>query len=148
MRQGRRRSGTSLNEAIRAVSLIAALQTSNAVLAWADRTGVRWHCIAPGKPQQNGFVESFNGRMRDEVLNKTLFRSLAHARAVLAAWRRDYNKQRPHSKLGWMTPCAYAAAIAGNAGRTAPQRERSAVRPLATASALRSDQPPTPVLPG
>ena len=122
--------------------------TSNAVLAWSDRTGVRWHYIAPGKPQQNGFIESFNGRMRDEVLNETLFRSLAHARAVLGAWRRDYNEQRPHSKLGWMTPCTYAVALSSNAGRTAPQRESSAVRPLAMASALGSDQPPTPVLPG
>ncbi len=48
--------------------------TSNAVLAWADRTGICWHYIAPGKPQQNGFIESFNGRMRDEMLNETLFR--------------------------------------------------------------------------
>ena len=122
--------------------------TSNAVLAWADRTGIKWHYIAPGKPQQNGFIESFNGRMRDEVLNETLFRSLAHARAVLAVWRRDYNEERPHSKLGWMTPCTYAVALSGDAGRTAPQRGSSAVRPLAVAPALRSDQPPTPVLPG
>ena len=122
--------------------------TSNAILGWADRTGVRWHYIAPGTPQQNGFVESFNGRMRDEVLNETLFRSLAHARAVLAAWRRDYNEQRPHSKLGWMTPCTYAAAISGVAGRNAALRESSALRPLAMASALRSDQTPTPATTG
>lgn len=122
--------------------------TSNAALAWSERTGVRWHYIAPGKPQQNGFIESFNGRMRDEVLNETLFRSLAHARAVLAAWRRDYNEQRPHSKLGWMTPCTYAATLSGNAGQTAPQQQSSAIRPLAIASATGSHQPPTPVLPG
>ena len=78
--------------------------TSNAVLAWADSTGVGWHYIAPGKSQQNGFNESFNGRLRDELLNETLFRSLPHARAVLEAWRRDYNERRPHSKLGWLTP--------------------------------------------
>ena len=78
--------------------------TSNAILGWADETGVGWHYIAPGKPQQNGFIESFNGRLRDELLNETLFRSLPHARAVLEAWRRDYNEERPHSKLGWMTP--------------------------------------------
>jgi putative transposase len=65
--------------------------TSNAILAWADRTGVGWHYIAPGKPQQNGFVESFNGRLRDELLNETLFRSIPHARAMLDDWRRDYN---------------------------------------------------------
>lgn len=122
--------------------------TSNAVLAWSDKISVRWHYIAPGKPQQNGFIESFNGRMRDEVLNETLFRSLVHARAVLVAWRRDYNEERPHSKLGWMTPCTYAAALSGDAGRTAPQRGSSALRPLAVPQALRSDQPPTPVVPG
>ncbi len=57
--------------------------TSNAILGWADETGVGWHYIAPGKPQQNGHNESFNGRLRDELLNETLFRSLPHARALL-----------------------------------------------------------------
>src|SRR5690606_222277 len=84
--------------------------TSNAILSWADETGVGWHYIAPGKPQQNGHNESFNGRLRDELLNETLFRSLPHARAVLETWRRDYNEERPHSKLGWLTPRAYASA--------------------------------------
>lgn len=56
--------------------------TSNAVLAWSDDTGVGWHYIAPGKPQQNGFNESFNGRLRDELLNETLFRSPPHARCA------------------------------------------------------------------
>ena len=93
--------------------------TSNAILGWADETGVGWHYIAPGKPQQNGFIESFNGRLRDELLNETLFRSLPHARAVLEAWRRDYNEQRPHSKLGWMTPGDYAGALSG---RRRPER--------------------------
>jgi putative transposase len=93
--------------------------TSNAILSWADETGVGWHYIAPGKPQQNGFIESFNGRLRDELLNETLFRSLPHARAVLEVWRRDYNEERPHSKLGWMTPRGYASALRGNAGRDA-----------------------------
>jgi len=63
--------------------------TSNAILPWADRTGVGWHYIAPGKPQQNGFVESFNGRLRDEMLNEVLFRSIPHARVLLEDWRRD-----------------------------------------------------------
>jgi len=70
--------------------------TSNAILSWADNTGVGWHYIAPGKPQQNGVVESFNGRLRDELLNETLFRSLPHARAVLEAWRRDYKPASQH----------------------------------------------------
>jgi putative transposase len=65
--------------------------TSNAILNWADETGVGWHYTAPGKPQLNGFIESFNGRLRDELLNETLFKSLPHARAALEAWRHDYN---------------------------------------------------------
>jgi putative transposase len=65
--------------------------TPNAILNWADQTGVGWHYIAPGKPQRNGFIVSFNGRLRD-VLNETLFRSLPHARAVLDIWRRDTTK--------------------------------------------------------
>lgn len=85
--------------------------TSNAILGWADETGVGWHYIAPGKPQQNGFNESFNGRLRDELLNETLFRSLHHARVVLESWRRDYNERRPHSKLGWQTPQAFAESF-------------------------------------
>uniref|UniRef100_UPI002252126A IS3 family transposase n=1 Tax=Endobacter medicaginis TaxID=1181271 RepID=UPI002252126A len=107
--------------------------TSNAILGWADETGVGWHYIAPGKPQQNGFIESFNGRLRDELLNEMLFRSLPHARTVLEAWRRDYNEERPHSKLGWMTPGDYARAVIETAGRTAAQPDGSALRPLAPA---------------
>jgi putative transposase len=61
------------------------------------RTRVGWHHIAPGKPQQNGFSKSFNGRLRDKLLNETLFRSLPDARAKLQAWRQDYNEVRPHS---------------------------------------------------
>jgi putative transposase len=71
--------------------------TSNAILKWSQDRQVQWHYIAPGKPQQNAFVESFNGRLRDECLNETLFTSLAHARAVLARWQADYNHVRPHS---------------------------------------------------
>ena len=107
--------------------------TSNAILGWAQKTGVGWHYIAPGKPQQNGLIESFNGRLRDELLNETLFRSLPHARAVLEAWRRDYNEKRPHSKLGWMAPRTYADAIRETPGRSAAQPDSSALRPLATA---------------
>ena len=122
--------------------------TSNAVLAWADDTGVGWHYIAPGKPQQNGFVESFNGRLRDELLNETLFRSLPHARAVLEAWRRDYNEERPHSSLGWMTPKTYASALCGDAGRRAAPLDSSARRPLATHHHEGSDQARTLVMAG
>ncbi|WP_390551674.1 IS3 family transposase [Qipengyuania sp. MTN3-11] len=85
--------------------------TSNAVLAWCGESGVEWHYIAPGKPMQNGFCESFNGRMRDELLNETLFLSLAHARVEIAAWVEDYNRERPHSALGYATPAAFAAEL-------------------------------------
>ncbi|WP_263588581.1 IS3-like element ISSpma3 family transposase [Sphingopyxis sp. GC21] len=85
--------------------------TSNAVLAWCGEVGVEWHYIAPGKPMQNGYVESFNGRMRDELLNETLFLDLDHARTVIAAWAEDYNQSRPHSALGYETPAAFAAEL-------------------------------------
>ncbi|HAD18358.1 MAG TPA: IS3 family transposase [Erythrobacter sp.] len=85
--------------------------TSNAVLAWCGEIGIEWHYIAPGKPMQNGYVESFNGRMRDELLNETLFMSLAHARVEIAAWVEDYNRERPHSALGYETPAAVAAEL-------------------------------------
>jgi putative transposase len=83
--------------------------TSNAILRWTDDHKVEWHYIAPGKPVQNAFAESFIGRLRDELLNETLFRSLPHTRVVLDAWRIDYNHHRPHSRLGWMSPAIYAA---------------------------------------
>ena len=82
--------------------------TSNAILTWADQAGVEWHYIAPGKPMQNAFIESFNGRLRDELLNETLFTSLAQARVTLGCWRADYNGSRPHSQLGWKTPSEFA----------------------------------------
>ncbi|MDG5750235.1 IS3-like element ISEli1 family transposase [Qipengyuania sp. XHP0211] len=85
--------------------------TSNAVLAWCGEIGVEWHYIAPGRPMQNGYVESFNGRMRDELLNETLFMSMAHARVEIAAWVDDYNRERPHSSLGYATPAAFAAEL-------------------------------------
>ena len=82
--------------------------TSMAILKWSQDRRIDWHYIAPGKPQQNGFVESFNGRLRDECLNETLFASLSHARAVLAAWKFDYNHYRPHSAHGGATPVEFA----------------------------------------
>ena len=78
--------------------------TSRAMLKWQDKTGVDWHYIDPGKPQQNGFVESFNGRLRDECLNEEVFSSLNEARLILGAWRYDYNNIRPHSALENQTP--------------------------------------------
>ena len=65
--------------------------TSRAILKWANDNNVDWHCIDPGKPQQNAFIESFNGSLRDELLNEELFDSLEDARRKLALWRYDYN---------------------------------------------------------
>jgi putative transposase len=73
--------------------------TSRAILKWASENKVEWHYIDPGKPQQNAFIESFNGSLRDELLNEELFDSLADARRKLAVWRYDYNNVRPHSSL-------------------------------------------------
>jgi putative transposase len=91
--------------------------TSNAMLAWTEEAHVDWHFIAPGKPMQNGVCESFNGRMRDELLNETLFFDLAHAHAALARWAADYNERRPHSALRCQTPAAYAATFTATADR-------------------------------
>ena len=106
--------------------------TSNAILGWADQMGIGWHYIAPGKPQQNGFIESFNGRLRDELLNETLFHSLAHARAMLQAWRRDYNERRPHSKLDWLTPSAFASTLLPRRDLALRYAQGSAPDPVAT----------------
>jgi putative transposase len=81
--------------------------TSAAVLRWS--TGrLEWHYIAPGKPTQNAFVESFNSRLRDECLNEHAFLNLAEAREIIEAWRRDYNHLRPHSSLAARTPAEFA----------------------------------------
>lgn len=85
--------------------------TCNAMLAWCKDINVNWHFIAPGKPMQNGFIESFNGRMRDELLNETLFFDLDHARQTIGEWLTDYNLRRPHSSLGYLTPAAFAANL-------------------------------------
>ena len=79
---------------------------SQAVDQWAFANGVRLHFIEPGKPVQNAFIESFNGKFRDECLNQNWFVSLAEARQVIEAWRVDYNTARPHSSLGYRNPAA------------------------------------------
>jgi transposase InsO family protein len=92
--------------------------TSNAILSWAGEQRVEWHYIAPGKPMQNGYIESFNGRMRDELLNETLFLDLDQARLLIGAWVADYNTARPHSSLGYRTPAAYADQLIAPHGAT------------------------------
>ena len=92
--------------------------TSNAMLKWQQDRGVEWHYIAPGKPMQDGFVESFNGSFRDECLNEHLFTSYRHIREIISAWREDYNQHRPHTSLDGLTPSEYATrAKARNANR-------------------------------
>jgi len=78
--------------------------TSQAILKWADENEVPWHYIDQGKAQQNAFMESFNGSLREELLNEEIFDSLDDARRILALWRYDYNTVRPHSSLANQTP--------------------------------------------
>jgi transposase InsO family protein len=92
--------------------------TSNAMLGWAKDHGVDWHYIAPGRPMQNGYIESFNGRMRDELLNESQFIDLDQARRLIGAWVTDYNTARPHSSLGYKTPAAYAGTLTAPKGVT------------------------------
>jgi putative transposase len=83
--------------------------TSHAILRWQEERGIGWHYIAPGKPVQNAFVESLNGRFRDECLNEHVFRGLPMARRIIEAWRIDYNTCRPHTRLVGLTPNEFAA---------------------------------------
>ena len=83
--------------------------TSNAILAWQEDRHVEWHYMAPGKPMQNGFVDSFNGRLGDECLNERLFTSYRHAREAIKEWRINYNVNRPHTSLDGLTPNEFAA---------------------------------------
>ena len=82
--------------------------TSHAVLKWSQEARIDWHYIAPGKPTQNAFVESFIDRLRDECLNEHLLSTLAEARLLIEDWRRDDNTLRPHSSLGGLPPSIYA----------------------------------------
>ena len=86
---------------------------SRAVDQWAYEQGLQWHTIQPGRPMENGYVESFNGRFRDECLNENWFSNLADAREKIAEWKQDYNEKRPHSSLQYRTPVEFAAQAAG-----------------------------------
>jgi len=85
--------------------------TGQALDQWAYERGVELRFIDPGKPVQNAFIESFNGRFRDECLNQHWFLSLSQARRIVEAWRRDYNQDRPHSSLGYRTPDEFAQQV-------------------------------------
>ncbi len=122
--------------------------TSNAILAWTEAAGVAWHYIDPGKPVQNAFIESFNGRLRDEFLNETLFTSLAQARVALEEWRHDYNTVRPHSRIGWLTPAAYTAQISPQRGQGPALANGSAPWPVASPEKMEKINCQTQVPPG
>jgi putative transposase len=116
--------------------------TSNAMLAWVQSHRIAWHFIAPGKPMQNGICEAFNGRMRDELLNETIFFDLDYARTALASWTEQYNQRRPHSALGYLTPAAFAEnfAATGDRLRNPDLLRRS---PVAQPALLRQSKPGT-----
>jgi hypothetical protein len=119
--------------------------TKQAKLSFMGQAGLDWHFIAPeqfgtdcvpqsyGKPMQNGNCEAFNGRMRDELLNETLFFDLDQVRTAIAQWVADYNHQRPHSALGYATPAAFAASLTatGDRLRNPDPLRRSPVAPPA-----------------
>jgi putative transposase len=124
--------------------------TGNAVLRWAAEHRISWHYIQPGKPVQNAFVESFNGRLRDECLNENLFDTLPAARALIEAWRVDYNTVRPHSRLGNLPPAIYATLGAPAMQRDGALRSTggSAPRPVAPPSPTGSNTERTLSAPG
>ncbi len=135
-------SGAEDHKSIRGIDLSrrGTEPTSNTVLGWSGEAKVDWHYIAPGKPTHNGFVESFNGRMRDELLNESLFLSLGHARTIVADWIDDYETARPHPRSA--TPPRLPSLPNSTAtGSSAPcsRRLRSAARCSTRAHA---QQPP------
>jgi len=123
---------------------------SRAVDQWAYEQGLQWHTIQPGRPMENGYVESFNGRFRDECLNENWFRDLADAREKIVQWKQDYNETRPHSSLQYRTPVEFAAQAADFHGKEVGQ-EASNAGPLphtpipATKRGLWGDQKPAKV---
>ncbi len=94
--------------------------TSRVVLQWAAEHGIEWHYITPGKPSENGFTESLNGKVRDECLNEHWFSTVAEAREILADWQHDYNTVRPHSSLNYRTPAEASAGLRQACERTKP----------------------------
>ena len=98
--------------------------TSRAFLAWTHKNGIRHILIEPGKPMQNGYIESFNGKFRDECLNEQWFESLSQARECIARWRQDYNEVRPHSSLGRIPPARFAQQHRLRAGGAAGSEQK------------------------
>ena len=106
--------------------------TSMAILRWSQERQAEWHYISPGKPTQNAFVESFNGRLRDECLNEHLFDRLDDARRIIEAWRTDYNTARPHTSLGGLAPAVFARRARSPRPASPELRHGSAQRALIT----------------
>ena len=93
--------------------------TAKAVRNWLPKVGVQTLFIQPGSPWENGYIESFNGKLRDEILNREVFYSLKESKVLVEDWRLEYNNRRPHSGLGYMTPAAFAASCISSASPTA-----------------------------
>ena len=92
--------------------------TSKALEAWAKDSGIRLHFITPGKPTENGYIESFNGKFGDECLNRHWFLDLVDSRVTIEDWRTDYNRDRPHSSLGYLTPLEFKRDLHWNLSLT------------------------------
>lgn len=113
-----------LDRLVRTRGLPKAIRTDNgkefcsrAMLTWAHERSVQLFLIEPGKPNQNAYIESFNGRFRDECLNEHWFTSIRHAQVVIETWRREYNEERPKKSLGGLTPAAYARSLTQKSGK-------------------------------
>lgn len=114
--------------------------TGRALEIWAIRHGLQLCFIRPGRPVENGFIESFNGRLRDECLNVEWFNSLREVREGLARWRRHYNQVRPHSALGDHSPASFADAYAAAAKHFALIRVDTAISGLSASQSSRANQ--------
>ena len=110
--------------------------TANTVREWLAKVGVRTVFIEPGSPWENGYIESFNGKLRDEMLNGEIFYTLREAKVLIERWREHYNQVRPHSSLGYRPPAPEAILVAGNLRGSAP--EPPASKPLRKALGIRS----------
>ena len=119
--------------------------TSRCFVAWAASRRIRLIYIQPGKPVQNSFIESFNGRFRDECLNANWFENLADARRKIEAWRLDYNRQRPHSSLAYRTPEEFARAWSPSPSAIVIEQTETSVKDSLTARAKRASLTDAPV---
>lgn len=121
--------------------------TAVAVRTWLKKVGVKTLFIEPGSPWENGYIESFNGKLRDELLNGEIFYTLTEAKVLIERWRREYNTVRPHSSLGYQPPAPQAIALADNDAQQGTDRKRQPAgsAPLGSLATLR---PPAGVTDG